>query len=110
MLNSITSLYRPDASSTHPELWQPKYSLGAKIAQPLTLRTIGIYSAEIYTNVHQKDIYKNMHRDFSGGPVVKNPSCNAGDAGSIPGRGTRIPHATGQLSPRATTTELARHN
>ena len=27
--------------------------------------------------------------------------------GSIPGQGTKIPHAAGQLSPRATTTELA---
>ena len=24
---------------------------------------------------------------FSGGPVVKNPPCNAGDTGSIPGPG-----------------------
>ena len=39
--------------------------------------------------------------DFPGGPVVKNPPSNAGDAGSIPGRGTKIPHATGQLSPRS---------
>ena len=34
--------------------------------------------------------------DFPGGPVVKNPPCNAGDMGSIPGGGTRIPHAMGQ--------------
>ena len=44
-------------------------------------------------------------RDFPGGPVVKNPPYNAGDAGSIPGQGTKIPHAAGQLSPRATTAE-----
>ena len=44
-------------------------------------------------------------RDFPGGPVVKNPPSIAGDVGSIPGRGTKIPHAAGQLSPRATTTE-----
>ena len=37
--------------------------------------------------------------------MVKNWSCNAGDAGSIPGRGTKIPHAAEQLSPRATTRE-----
>ena len=54
--------------------------------------------------------YKNISWDFPGGPVVKNPPYNAGDAGSIPGRGTRFPHATGQLSPRATATELARLN
>ena len=45
--------------------------------------------------------------DFPGGPVVKNPPYNAGDKGSILGRGTKIPHASGQLSPRATTTEFA---
>ena len=43
--------------------------------------------------------------DFPGSPVVKNPPYNAGDAGSIPGQGTKIPHAAGQLSPCATTTE-----
>ena len=51
-----------------------------------------------------------MPWDFPGGPVVKNRSCNAGDAGSVPGWGTKIPHATGQLSLRATTTEPACHN
>ena len=49
-------------------------------------------------------------RDFPGGPVVKNLPSNAGDVDSIPGRGTKIPLATGQLSPRATTTELVRLN
>ena len=44
---------------------------------------------------------------FPGGPVVKNPPPNAGDTGSIPGQGTKILHATGQLSPHATTTETA---
>ena len=31
--------------------------------------------------------------------MVKNPPYNAGDTGSIPGQGTKIPHATGQLKP-----------
>ena len=44
------------------------------------------------------------------GPVVKNPPSNAGDTGLIPGQGTKIPHAAGQLSLRATTTELTRLN
>ena len=48
--------------------------------------------------------------DFPGGPVVQNPPYNAGDAGLIPGQGTKIPHAAGQLSLCATTTELARLN
>ena len=48
--------------------------------------------------------------NFSGGPVVKNPPFNAGDVGLIPGWGAKIPHATGQLSPHAITTEPACHN
>ena len=51
---------------------------------------------------------KNGRGDFPSGPVVKNPPYNAGDAGSIPGQGTKIPHAAGQLSPCTTTTEFAR--
>ena len=30
--------------------------------------------------------------------MVKNPPSDAGDLGSIPGRGTKITHATGHLS------------
>ena len=46
-------------------------------------------------------------RDFSGGPVVKNPPCNnAEDAGFIPGWRARILYATRQLSPGVATTEL----
>ena len=39
-----------------------------------------------------------------------NPPTNAGDTGSIPARGTKIPHATGQLSLCATATELTHLN
>ena len=42
--------------------------------------------------------------------MVKNLPSNAGDAGSIPGQGTKIPHAVGQLSSHTATTEPARHN
>ena len=45
------------------------------------------------------------YRDFPGCPVVKNLPSNAGDMGLIPGWGTKIPHAAGQLSPHATTRE-----
>ena len=54
---------------------------------------------------YKKEYFKESW-DFPGGPVVKNLPYNAGDAGSIPGQGTKIPRASGQLSPRATTTEL----
>jgi len=41
--------------------------------------------------------------------VIKNQPPNAGDAGSIPGWGTKIPHTKGPLSLYTTTTEPA-HN
>ena len=37
--------------------------------------------------------------------MVKNPLCNAGDVDLIPGWGTNIPHAVGQLSLHTATTE-----
>ena len=46
--------------------------------------------------MQQKNIVRFL--DFPGGPVVKNLACNAGDRGSIPGQGTKIPHAAEQLS------------
>ena len=36
-----------------------------------------------------------MCRDFPGSPVVKISPSNAGGAGSIPGWGAKIPHASG---------------
>ena len=45
-----------------------------------------------------KNAVKVSVGDFSGGPMVKNLPCNAGDMGSIPGWGTKIPHPEGQLS------------
>ena len=50
----------------------------------------------------QEAANKSSFGGFPGGLVVKNLPCNAGDVSSIPGRGTRVPHAVGQLSPLAT--------
>ena len=36
---------------------------------------------------------------------MKKPPSNAGDVGSIPGQGTKLPHAAGHLSPQATARE-----
>ena len=46
-----------------------------------------------------------MEWDFPNVPVVKNPSSNAGDKGSIPGWETKIPQDAEQLSPLATSRE-----
>ena len=50
---------------------------------------------------------KKTDWEFPSGPVVKNLPFNAGDTGLIPGQGTKIPHAAGQLSLHTATRELA---
>ena len=47
---------------------------------------------------------KKMVRDVPGGPVVENSSASAGDTGVIPGLGTKIAHAQGQINPCVATT------
>ena len=57
-------------------------------------------------------------RDFPGGPEVKNLPCNAGDASSISGQGTKLPPCHGATkpvhynyqSPWTTNTEPSCHN
>ena len=44
------------------------------------------------------------------GSMVKNPPCNAGGMGSIPGWEAKIPHAPGQLCLCTTTTKIKHHN
>ena len=48
--------------------------------------------------------------DFPGGPVVKNPLCNAGDTGSISSQGTKTTCAIGQLSLCTSTSETQLEN
>ena len=42
--------------------------------------------------------------------MVKSLPSNAEDVGLIPGQGTKIPHAAGQLNPRAATKDPACNN
>ena len=54
-----------------------------------------------------KDLpFKKIFRDFPHGSVVTNPPYNVGNPGSIPGRGTKITRATGQLRSSATTSRV----
>lgn len=39
-------------------------------------------------------VKNSLDWDFPGSPLVESLLSNAGDSGSIPRRGTRIPHAT----------------
>ena len=44
--------------------------------------------------LHQSSTFKIIiSGDFPGSLAVENPPCDVGDVGSIPGRGTKIPHA-----------------
>ena len=44
--------------------------------------------------VEIREVTRSKDRDFPGGPVVKTLAANAGGAGSIPGQGTKAPHAS----------------
>ena len=54
--------------------------------------------AKQFTYAREIDVW-----DFPGGPGVKNPSSNVGDMVLIPGRGIKLPHATGHLRLCSTT-------
>ena len=66
--------------------------------------------SKTYTNSYNATVKQMKHNmiekwgegDFPGSLAVTNLPSNAGDAGSIPGRETKIPHAMEQLNPRAT--------
>ena len=51
---------------------------------------------------------KSKMQDFPAGPVVKIPSSSAGDSGLIPGQGTKIPPALGQLKTHVLQLDKAR--
>ena len=59
-----------------------------------------------HLSVRWKDVYQYaLCGDWPGSPMVRNLACNAGDLDLIPGPGTKIPHASEQVSPLATITE-----
>ena len=45
-------------------------------------------------SIQKEDSNKKWARDFPGGPVVNTQPSNARGAGSIPGQGAKIPHAS----------------
>ena len=81
-------------------------------------KTIYVYTSlsadarkEESLKIHEKIIHlKKVERDFTGGPMVNHLPSNAGDTGSIPGWGTKIPHVVGQSSLHTTTTQHMGHN
>ena len=91
-----------------PLLFMPSYQL-VKSLQPYE---IGIIIIPILTIEHWDSgrYFTTISRlvktrTWRGTPLVVQwlRICNAGDVGSIPGRGTKIPHSTGQQSLSATT-------
>ena len=71
-----------------------------------------LYIWEIFPVIHQSGncLEIQVTKDFPHGPGVKNVPCSAGRVGSIPGRGTKIPHEAEQLSPYTRTREPMCHN
>ena len=80
---------------TKKENWTLRIWLGEEIF----IFYMIISNSNFTINTHIPFVIKIQ--DFPGGPGVKNLLSNAGDAGLIPGWGTKIPHM-GQLSLHAT--------
>ena len=60
------------------------------------------FGISVTPELTKRSLKKKKHtaiRDFPGGPVVRNLPCNAGNVGSIPGWGTKIPRVVGATEP-----------
>ena len=64
------------------------------IIHPSDMRFLKYNSAQLISGIPTSTLSMGL----PGGPVVQSPPCSARDAGSIPGQGTKIPHAMEQLS------------
>ncbi|XP_066869657.1 protein FAM210B, mitochondrial isoform X2 [Kogia breviceps] len=91
---SSTEEKKQSKSQQLKKIFQEYGAVGVSLHIGISLISLGMF-------------YTVVSRDFPGDPVVKNSPYSAGDAGSIPGQETKIPHAKGQLSPCTTTTEFA---
>ena len=63
-----------------------------------------------YSTSRRKMTSKSLSRDVPGDPVLRNLHDNAGDAGLIPGQGTKTPHAREQLTPCTAAREPEHHS
>ena len=62
-------------------------------AQEILLNHIHRFSTNGPVSASLTSCINKLFWGFPGGPVVENPPCNAGDASSIPGLGTKVPYA-----------------
>ena len=69
-------------------VWRFLRKLKIELPYDPAIPLLGIY-------LHKTIIQKDTCWDFPGSPVVKTSPCNAEGAGSIPGQGAKIPHASG---------------
>ena len=82
-------------------LWwtlRPCPSLSRKQKLSLSYKLPAAYSCDFSHRSPWQEVEEIKARDSPGGPVVKNPPCNAGDTGSIPGSG-RSHNAAERLRP-----------
>ena len=70
-------------------VWRFLKKLKIELPYDLAIPLLGIY-------LDKSIIQKGTCRDFPGGPVVKTSPSSVGGAGSIPGWGAKIPHASDQ--------------
>ena len=85
-------------------LWPP-WTVAHQASLCMGLPRQEYWSGYPFPSILCTDNKKLSKRNFPGGLVTGNLHSNAGDMGLIPGQGTRIPHATEQLSLGTATTK-----
>ena len=92
---------------------KPRFSptvLTEAVRNPSILRGEGVDLPPVGARSSKNKCYEQFFWDFPGDPALKSTPSSAGNTGLIPSQGTRIPYATGPLSPCTVTTEPTRHN
>ena len=92
----VTTLLQPDERLQLIPTWSKRIiqSSPVQISDPQDCEQI----KHLFWKTNEK-MNEWKDRDFPGGPLVKNLPWNTGDMGSLADWGTKIPHASGQLSP-----------
>ena len=81
----------PSFISLPPSLFHP--SRWTQSTELISLCYGGVFLKDIPACPSSK-LKPSIAGDFPGGPVIKTSPSNAGGAGSIPGQGAKIPHAS----------------
>ena len=90
----IIRVLLPQVAGTKWEKGYKVFAITVCPVSPTALGSVGGWPCSCFTD-EDLALKITWPGDFPGGPMVKTSPSNAGGAGSIPGQGAKIPHASG---------------